>query len=172
MNLPSSTGCRQAFIRTVCASAGSRASHSSTVRVVHYRPLESCSYNAGCTYSSCSTTSASGVAASPRHDTTAATRDAVRSAALAKRKVENGPLSGVKGAPSTAGYSTTTTSTAGGSTTPPPPADNNSGKRGGGALTLVGAALLFAGGYFGAQILKGSGSSKGSTPVGTRREGL
>ncbi|CAM9840876.1 unnamed protein product [Ectocarpus sp. 6 AP-2014] len=167
MNLPSSTGCRQAFIRTVRASAGSRASHSSTVRVVDPRPLESCSYNAYSrrTHSSCSTSFASGIAASPRHGKTASTRDAVRSAALAKRKVEHGPLSGVKGAPSSAGYSTTTTSTAGGSTTPPPPANNNSGKRGGGALTLVGAALLFAGGYFGAQLLKGSGSSKGSTPA-------
>lgn len=43
--------------------------------------------------------------------------------------------------------------------TKPPPSTTNGSKWSGGAPTLVGAALLFAGGFFGAQLLNGAGPS-------------
>ena len=64
-----------------------------------------------------------------------------------------GPEQGQKIDP--AGPKTTGSSGSGHSSPPQPPASGNRIN----VLTLAGGALLFAGGYFGAQLLKGAGSS-------------
>eukprot|EP00903_Cladosiphon_okamuranus_P008197 g7893.t1 len=53
---------------------------------------------------------------------------------------------------------------------PPPPPPGGNSKNGSKAPALVGAAFLFAGGFFGAQLLAGAGPSSGDSPASAEDE--